>query len=132
MVVAFFKVMSLLKHFSVCFLTIVHNSKEITLIMGKSQKVLRFIVERHQQLRNFARPVQNSRSYQLGQMVSQEHHLPMRSLEVLCCQPYAYKNQESESLSSELLASRFSSGLSLTPLSRGKKGIIFTVWYLKL
>jgi len=65
MVVAYYKVMSLLKDFSVCCLTIVHNNKEITVVMGKSQKVSGFIIERHQRLRNFVRPVQNSRSHQL-------------------------------------------------------------------
>lgn len=54
MVVAYFKVMSLLKRFSVCCLTIVHNSKEISLVMDKSQKPLMFIEETHQHLRNFS------------------------------------------------------------------------------
>lgn len=45
MVVAYFKVMSSLRHFSVRCLKIMHNSKEITLVMGKSHKVVRFIVE---------------------------------------------------------------------------------------
>lgn len=74
------------------------------------------------------RPAENSRNYKLGYL---RNITSLWWLWTYCCQPGVYKNQESESHPYQLLASKLGSGLRLTPPSRGKKEIIFTVvWFL--